>query len=143
MMQLRHERSGAMTGIHQRELRSVEISRWFTVCTARTSVRPASRRARRAGLAIFSKMRHAPDTAAMLDMVGEVSGKLAIIVDDMISTGGTIAASVAALRGAGARPEITVAATHGLLLEGARDKLTRAGVCEVLVTDTVPVGEQD
>ena len=66
-----------------------------------------------------------------------------MIVDDMISTGGTIAASVAALRGAGARPEITVAATHRLLLEGARDKLTRAGVCEVLVTDTVPVGEQD
>jgi ribose-phosphate pyrophosphokinase len=50
---------------------------------------------------------------------------------------------VAALRTAGARPEITVAATHGLLLAGARDKLTRAGVCEVLVTDTVPVREQD
>jgi ribose-phosphate pyrophosphokinase len=62
-----------------------------------------------------------------------------MIADDMISTGGTIAASVAALRAAGARPEITVAATHGLLLEGARDKLTRAGVREVLVTDTVPM----
>jgi ribose-phosphate pyrophosphokinase len=36
-----------------------------------------------------------------------------------------------------------VAATHGLLLAGARDKLTRAGVCEVLVTDTVAVREQD
>ena len=45
------------------------------------------------GLAIFSKMRHAPDTAAMLDMVGEVSGKTAIIIDDMISTGGTLISS--------------------------------------------------
>ena len=48
-----------------------------------------------------------------------------------------------ALLGAGARPEITVAATHGLLLPGARDKLGHAAVREVLVTDTVRVAEKD
>ena len=56
----------------------------------------------------------------------------------MISTGGTIAQSVDALRNAGARPEITVAATHGLFVGGARDKLLQAGVSRVFITDTVP-----
>lgn len=75
-------------------------------------------------------------------LVGEVRGRPCLIVDDMISTGGTIAESVEALLAAGARPEITVAVTHGLLLTGARDKPSREGAREVLVTDTVPVNEQ-
>jgi ribose-phosphate pyrophosphokinase len=61
----------------------------------------------------------------------------------MISTGGTIAESVRALLEAKARPEIVVAATHGLLLPGARRKLEEAPVQEVYVTDTVPPVEQD
>jgi ribose-phosphate pyrophosphokinase len=56
----------------------------------------------------------------------------------MISTGGTIVESIRALLGAGARPEFLVAATHALLLPGARDRLQRAGVLELNVTDTVP-----
>ena len=61
----------------------------------------------------------------------------------MISTGGTIASSVHALLDAGVRKEITVAATHGLLLEGAREQLDQAGVREVVVTNTVAVAIQD
>jgi ribose-phosphate pyrophosphokinase len=51
--------------------------------------------------------------------------------------GGTIAQSVDALMNAGARPDITVAATHGLLLPGARAKLGRSEIRQVVVTDTV------
>jgi ribose-phosphate pyrophosphokinase len=76
-------------------------------------------------------------------VVGDVSSRACLIVDDMISTGGTIAESVRALLGAGARPEIIVAATHGLLLLGARDKLEHPTVREVFVTDTVGVAEKD
>jgi ribose-phosphate pyrophosphokinase len=61
----------------------------------------------------------------------------------MISTGGTMAESVNALLAAGARPEVILAATHGLLLLGAREKLDHFPVREVLVTDTVSVGEKD
>lgn len=57
----------------------------------------------------------------------------------MISTGGTIAESVEALVRAGARPEITVAATHGPLLPGAREKMSHESVREVFVTDTMLV----
>jgi ribose-phosphate pyrophosphokinase len=61
----------------------------------------------------------------------------------MISTGGTVAESVTALLEAGARPEIIVGATHGLLLLGARDKLSYPVVREVWITDTVGVPESD
>jgi ribose-phosphate pyrophosphokinase len=71
--------------------------------------------------------------------IGDVRGRACLIVDGMISTGGTIAGSVGALLEAGARPEITVAATHGLLVEGAREHLTHEAVREVLVTDTVRI----
>jgi ribose-phosphate pyrophosphokinase len=55
----------------------------------------------------------------------------------MISTGGTIAEAIEALLAAGARPEIVVAATHGPLLESAREKLNHEGIRALLVTDTI------
>lgn len=70
-------------------------------------------------------------------------GRACLIVDDMISTGGTISESIEALIEAGARPEITVAATHGLLLEGARGKLSHEAVRELVITDTVSLTERD
>jgi ribose-phosphate pyrophosphokinase len=57
----------------------------------------------------------------------------------MISTGGTIVESIDALLRAGARPEFTIVATHGLLLDGAREHLNHESVREVVVTDTVSV----
>lgn len=96
-----------------------------------------------ATVAVLHKRRESGTKTEILRVVGDVRDRACLIIDDMISTGGTIAESVAALRAAGARSEITVAATHGLLLEGAREKMTRAGVREVLVTDTTPVSRQD
>jgi ribose-phosphate pyrophosphokinase len=66
-----------------------------------------------------------------------------LIIDDMITTGGTVAESVKALLSAGARPEIIVAATHGVFVRGAREKLSHPAVRDVLVTDTVRVTEKD
>ena len=72
-----------------------------------------------------------------LRVVGEVRGRPCLIVDDIIATGTTLARAVDALNGAGARPEFTIAATHGLLLSGAREKLGHESIREVFVTDTV------
>jgi ribose-phosphate pyrophosphokinase len=76
-----------------------------------------------------------------LRVVGRVRGRPCLIVDDIVATGNTITRAVEALVRAGARPEFTVAATHGLLLSGARDKLK--SVRDVFVTDTVRVDEKD
>ena len=86
---------------------------------------------------VLHKRRESGTETRVTHLVGDVRGRACLIVDDMISTGGTMVKSIEALLDAGARPEITVAATHGLLLAGARENLDREGVREVFVTDTV------
>jgi ribose-phosphate pyrophosphokinase len=86
---------------------------------------------------VLHKRRESGAQTAVTHVVGDVAGRACLIVDDIISTGGTVAASVTALLQAGARPEMIVAATHGLLLPGSRDRLNHPAVREVLVTDTV------
>jgi phosphoribosylpyrophosphate synthetase len=76
-------------------------------------------------------------------LVGDVAGRACLIVDDIIATAGTLAEAIRALLAAGARPEITIAVTHGLFLSGAREKLDQPAVREVWVTDTVAVPEKD
>jgi ribose-phosphate pyrophosphokinase len=90
-----------------------------------------------APVAVLHKERASGVETRVTRVVGDVRDRPCLIIDDMISTGGTIAESVEALMEAGARPEITVAATHGLLLHGAREKLSRPEAREIIVTDTV------
>jgi ribose-phosphate pyrophosphokinase len=96
-----------------------------------------------AGVVVLHKRRDDGAEVEVTHVVGDVSGKTCLIVDDMISTGGTVAKSVKALLSKGARPEMTVAATHGLFLAGARAQLDTSAVREVFVTDTVAVKEKD
>ena len=96
-----------------------------------------------APVVVLHKRRESGAETEVTHVVGDVSSRACLIVDDMISTGGTMAESIRALLAAGARPEIIVAATHGLLLLGARDKLDHPAVREVFVTDTVSVAEKD
>jgi ribose-phosphate pyrophosphokinase len=95
--------------------------------------------ARRLGapVAVLYKRRESGTETAVTHLAGNVRDRPCLLIDDMISTGGTIASSVRALLDAGAREEITVAATHGLLLEDALEQLDQDAVSEVVVTDTV------
>ena len=78
----------------------------------------------------------------MTHVVGDVKGRPCLIVDDIIATGGTVEQAVTALLAAGARPEIVIAATHGLLVDGERDRLSHPSVRDVFVTDTVAVVQE-
>ncbi|MGQ0560854.1 MAG: ribose-phosphate diphosphokinase [Gemmatimonadota bacterium] len=93
-------------------------------------------------LAVLHKRRESGSKTHVTHLVGDVRGRACLLVDDMISTGGTIVESTQALRDAGAT-EIYVSATHGLLIENAWDRLMEAGVRELFVTDTVPVRQRD
>lgn len=108
-------------------------------------VRMATEYAHRLGapVIVLHKQRASGTETAVTHLVGEVRDRACLIIDDMISTGGTIAESVETLLAAGARPEITVAATHGLFVEGAREKVLHPGVHEVFVTDTVALRGKD
>ena len=88
-------------------------------------------------VAVLHKRRESGTGTQVTHLVGDVVGKPCLLVDDMISTGGTLASGIEALLKAGARPELTIAATHGLLLPGARQKLAHEAVKKILITDTV------
>ncbi|MDO5025056.1 MAG: ribose-phosphate diphosphokinase [Trueperella sp.] len=79
-----------------------------------------------------------PNQATANRVVGDVQGRTAVIVDDLIDTGGTIAGAVRVVRDAGAK-DVIVAATHGVLSDPAAQRLTECGVREVVVTDTLPI----
>jgi ribose-phosphate pyrophosphokinase len=86
---------------------------------------------------VLHKQRESGTETEVTHVVGDVRDRPCLVIDDMISTAGTMAESVEALLGAGARPEMVIAATHGLLLAEAREKLAHAAIREVFVTDTV------
>jgi len=94
-------------------------------------------------VAVLHKRRESGTGTQVTHLVGDVAGKTCLIVDDMITTGGTLASAIEALLKAGARPELTIAATHGLLLAGARQKITQEAVKKVLITDTVAGAPKD
>lgn len=70
-------------------------------------------------------------------VVGDVAGKTAVLIDDMIDTGGTIAGAVGVLRDAGAT-DVIIACTHGVFSDPARERLSQCGAKEVITTDTLP-----
>ena len=88
-------------------------------------------------VAILHKRRTSGTETAVTHVVGDVRDRPCLIIDDMISTGGTIARAVEALLQAGARPEIVVAATHGLFVDDAWGTLGHPAIREVFVTDSV------
>lgn len=75
------------------------------------------------------------------DVVGEVDGKVCVIIDDMIDTGGTIIAAAEQLAEKGAR-SVIVATTHAVLSGEAVDRLKNSVIEKVIVTDTLPIGSE-
>ncbi|HLN64154.1 MAG TPA: ribose-phosphate pyrophosphokinase [Symbiobacteriaceae bacterium] len=95
-------------------------------------------RALGAPLAIMEKHRLGnSDTVEVTAFIGDVRGRQAIIFEDEISSGGTIAGAVQVLREQGAT-EIYVCAAHGVFCADAFERLGRAGISEIITTDTVP-----
>jgi len=96
-----------------------------------------------APLAFIHKTRdpNVPNEAKANRVVGEVAGKTCILQDDMIDTGGTITKAADALFEAGAA-DVIVAATHAVLSEPAVDRLKNSRISEVVVTDTLPISEE-
>jgi ribose-phosphate pyrophosphokinase len=91
-----------------------------------------------ADLAILNKERPAQQVAEINYVIGEVAGKTAVIVDDIIDTAGTLKAAADAVKDAGAR-RVYAAATHGVFSGDAWANLAAAGFEQVVVTDSIPL----
>ena len=94
-------------------------------------------------LVVLHKERRNGGSTRITHVVGEVRDRPCLITDDMISTGGTILDAIDALLKGGARPGITVAATHGLFVGEARDYLSHPAIREIVITDSVPFTQPD
>lgn len=89
-------------------------------------------------LAMLYKRRTSPTETEVTHVIGDVKGLKPIMVDDMISTAGTMVRGIEALLRLGAIPEVTVAATHGVFTPPALERLTHRAVHKIYVTDTIP-----
>lgn len=95
-----------------------------------------------APLAIVDKRRDKPNQAQAMHVIGDVEGKTAIIVDDIIDTAGTLCAGADALLKYGAK-KIIACASHGVLSGPAIDRINATEALDrVVVTDTIPMGEK-
>ncbi len=94
-----------------------------------------------ATLAIVDKRRDNPNESQVMNVIGDVRDKNAIILDDMIDTAGTVVQAAEALKDEGAT-DVSVCCTHPVLSGPAIDRLDSSDIREVIVTDTIPLHEK-
>lgn len=89
-------------------------------------------------LAIIDKRRSGPNVAEVMNIIGDVQGKTAVIIDDMIDTAGTLTKAAGAVMEQGAR-EVRALATHAVFSGPAIGRIEKSVLSSVTVTDTVPI----
>lgn len=93
------------------------------------------------GMAIIDKRRPKPNVSAVMHLMGDVEGKVCIIVDDLVDTAGTLCHAAHALKDKGAKSVIAYA-THAVLSGKAVDNIENSVLDEVVITNTIPLSEE-
>jgi ribose-phosphate pyrophosphokinase len=93
-----------------------------------------------AELAIIDKRRPRPNESKVMNIIGEVGGKICVLVDDMVDTAGTLCQAAQALKDEGAE-RVVAYITHPVLSGDAVQKISRSALDELVVTDTIPLSE--
>lgn len=94
-----------------------------------------------APIAIIDKRRPKPNMVEAQNIIGDVDGKICIVVDDICDTAGTLCAGCQILKDHGAR-EVYVGITHPIFSKDAIDKINKSVIKELVVTDTIPMSEE-
>jgi len=95
----------------------------------------------KASLAIIDKRRERANVAEVMNIIGDVRGKTAVIVDDMVDTGGTLTKAASALLDKGASA-VYACCTHPVLSGNAVQRILESPLKELIVTDTIPLSEE-
>jgi ribose-phosphate pyrophosphokinase len=93
-----------------------------------------------AGLAIIDKRREGPNSAVAMHLIGDVEGRDAVVIDDMIDTAGTLVQAVGAIQREGAR-RILACGVHPVLSGPAIDRIKTSVIEEVVVTNSIPLAQ--
>ena len=88
------------------------------------------------GLAIVDKRRDKPGSSEVMNIIGDVSGKSCMLVDDIIDSGGTLCSAATALLESGAA-EVSAYITHGVLSGKAVDRINASDLSSLVITDTI------
>ena len=94
-----------------------------------------------ATLAIIDKRRPEPNQSSVMNIIGEIKDKTALLLDDMVDTAGTLAQSADALLKAGAK-RVAACCTHPVLSGAAIERINKSALQELVVTDTIPLREE-
>lgn len=92
-------------------------------------------------IAIIDKRRTRPNVAEAMNLVGDVDGKIAIVVDDMVDTAGSLMGGIDLLYERGAK-EVYCACTHGVLSGPAVERISNSRIKELLITNSIPLSEE-
>jgi ribose-phosphate pyrophosphokinase len=93
-----------------------------------------------AGLAIIDKRRPQPNMAEVMNVIGEISGKTCVLIDDMVDTAGTLCQAASVLKQRGA-VRVVAYITHPVLSGPAVERIKASALDEIVVTDTIPLSE--
>jgi ribose-phosphate pyrophosphokinase len=91
-----------------------------------------------AALAIVDKRRDQPNVAEVHNVIGDVAGKTALVVDDMVDTAGTLSKVVEALKAAGAR-QVLASCSHPVLSGHAVERIEKSALAKLITTDSIPL----
>ncbi len=94
-----------------------------------------------ADLAIIDKRRPRANEATVMNLIGDVEGKICVLVDDMIDTAGTLCSAAGALKDKGAR-KVVAYCVHPILSGPAIDNISNSRIDEIVVTDTIPLSQE-
>jgi ribose-phosphate pyrophosphokinase len=95
-----------------------------------------------ASLAIVDKRRESPNVAEVHHVIGDVEGRTALIVDDMVDTGGTLGKVAQAIKDAGAR-EVLASCSHAVLSGRAMEIIEKSPLSRLIVTDSIPLSDEN
>jgi ribose-phosphate pyrophosphokinase len=94
-----------------------------------------------ASLVVVDKRRISPDESSVGFIIGDVRGKNVLLVDDMVTTAGSLCNAAQALREAGAK-DVYAAAAHAVMCGPAVERLSRSLITELVVTDSIPLSDR-
>ena len=100
--------------------------------------RAAAKRINDADLAIIDKRRPEPNLVRVMNVIGDVSGRTCIMIDDMVDTAGTLCQAAEILKEKGAK-KVVAYATHAVLSGGAIDNISNSKLDELVITNTIPL----